>query len=54
MICIAEILCFAQRAAANEELIEFCMQRWAPMFPNFWWDSIDSCCFATFQVPYGF
>ena len=47
---LAEILWLcALLSATDKELIEFCIQCWSPIFPNFWWDSINLCCFGTFQ-----
>ena len=25
-----------------------------PMLPDFWWDAVHSCCFATLELIYGF
>jgi len=40
--------------AADKKIVKLDMERWTPMLPDFWWDAVNSCCFAFLELIYGF
>lgn len=40
--------------ATDKEIVKFVMERWTPMLPDFWWDAVNSCCFTTLELFYGY
>ena len=49
---------FSLLTAADEEFVEFDIERWSSVFANLWanlwWDAINFCSFSTLQLFYGF
>ena len=40
--------------AADKKIVKFDMERRTPMLPDFWWDAVNSCYFATLELFYSF
>ena len=52
---IAKILWqLALLPATDKKIVKLDMEHRSPMLPDFWWDAINSCCFATLELIYGF
>lgn len=40
--------------ATDEENVKFVKERRTPILPDFWWNVINSCCFATLELIYDY